>query len=120
MIQFDLSDVRHKNYLDVSLTRNARIWRETRHGILYWGPIDDRKDFEVVYKFALAFPIRSASLHASLNVAAADASGVLEVSIDRDRTWREVIHGNTTWPHGAPLDVSNWVPGARTIFVRAE
>jgi hypothetical protein len=119
VIQFDLNDDGHRNYLDVSLTRNAQIWKERRHGVLYWGPIDDRKDFEAVYKFSLSFPVRSASLHASLNVAAADARGVLEISSDRDRTWREVIRGSTTWPNSAPVDISKRVRGARTIFVRA-
>ena len=109
LIQFDLNDDRHKSYLDGSLTRNARIWSENRHGIRYWGPIDDRKDFEVVYKFALAFPVRSASLYASLSLDAADASGVLEVSTDRDRAWKAVIHGSTIWPYAAPVDISEWV-----------
>ncbi len=119
VIQFDLNDDRHKSYLDGSLTRNARIWSEKRHGIRYWGPIDDRKDFEVVYKFALAFPVRSASLYASLSLDAADASGVLEVSTDRDRAWKAVIHGSTIWPYAAPVNISEWVRGARTILVRA-
>jgi serine/threonine protein kinase len=116
---FDLNDSELQNYLDDHMTRNARLWEEKRHGIRYWGPVDDREPFDVVYKFSCEFPVCSASLYASLGVIEAGASGILEVSTDPRRGWKEVAHGTTEFPFGAPIDISEQVREARTIYVRA-
>ncbi len=114
-----MSDSLYERYVDWGLTRNAHYWLEKRHAIRYWGPIDPREPFEVVYKFAFNFPVRSASLFASINLCAEDSSGVLEVSSDRGSTWKEVVPESGTRRFGAPVDISQHVNGARLIYVRA-
>jgi len=118
-IAFDLSSDHHLRYLDTSLTKNARCWTEPDHDITYWGPIDDGEWFEVVYRFPFEFPVRAASLHASVNLAEAGAAGFLHVSTDPREGWTEVARQSTLFPGGGPFDVSEIVRGARQIYVRA-
>jgi hypothetical protein len=118
-ISFDLNDDWHERFLAASMTRNARIWEESRHGIRYWGPINDREWFDVVYRIPFDFPVRAASLYASLNVADADASGILEVSADPVAGWTRITSGTTMCPCGGPIDISKHARGARLIYVRA-
>jgi hypothetical protein len=119
VVRFDLNSDQHEDYLDRSFTRNAHIWEEERHGIRYWGPDDDRQPFEVVYRIPCGFPVHSAVLYASLTLAVADATGVLEVSSDPRKGWAEVTRGWTIFPSGGPVDISHLVRGASTIYVRA-
>jgi hypothetical protein len=72
-----------------------------------------------VYKFPLPFRIGSASLYASMNTHGPDARGILEVATDPQRGWTRVAEGITTCPGGGPMDISDLVRGARTIYVRA-
>ena len=85
------------------MTRNARIWEETRFGIRYWGPIDDRSEFAVVYRFPFDFPVRSASLFASLNLGEPRREWVLSRSRPIQHSagprWSE---DNNIYPHGGP------------------
>src|SRR5262249_31128576 len=90
-----------------------------RHGICYWGPIDDREVYHVVYRFDCSFPIRAASLYASLALAEAEARGILEVETDLRRGWREVGRGTIKYPEGGQIDISQAVAGSRVIYVRA-
>jgi serine/threonine protein kinase len=96
---FDLSDNRHRQFLVESLTRNAVLWEEKRHGIRYWGPIDGRKWFEVVYRFRFDHAVRAAALYASLYVIETDSQGVLEISTDPARGWKTVATGATAYPN---------------------
>jgi serine/threonine protein kinase len=115
---FDLSQNQFR-YLDNTLTKNARVWTESAHDVVYWGPVDDRECFEVVYKFPFDFAVQAASLHASLNLADADAFGRLEVSKDPRFGWSKVSEGTTMCPVGGPFDISHTIRGARQIYVRA-
>jgi hypothetical protein len=118
-IAFDLRDDEHRRYLDTSLTRNERIWHESDHEIPYWGPEADQEWFSVVYGFAFDFPVRAASLYASLNLADATAAGFLEVSTDPSRGWTEVTRERTLSQAGGLFDISDHVRGGRRILVRA-
>jgi serine/threonine protein kinase len=121
VVAFDLNTGQHDRYLDQSLTRNAKVWTEGRHGIRYWGPDDDHLKFEVVYRVPVDFPIRSASLFASLNPMDAEAKevAILEVSTNPMNGWSEVARGMSVYPHGGPIDVSEIVRGSRVVFIRA-
>ena len=118
-VMFDLNDKDQEQYLDTALKKNAKLWRETAHNIVYWGPIDDSKWFEVVYKIPFNFAVRAASLYASLHLAEPGAEGFLEVSSDPPRGWSKVTEGNTVCPGGGPYDISKIIRGARQIYVRA-
>jgi serine/threonine protein kinase len=115
---FDLRNDEHFRYLDARLTRNAHVWEEPDHEIAYWGPSDDSKWFEVVYRFPFSFPVRAASLYASVDLAEAGAAGFLEVSTDPGHGWTEVARQSTVRPVGGPFDISARVLGARQIYVR--
>jgi hypothetical protein len=116
---FDLRDAQYSQFGDWNLTRNAKIWTEDLHQIRYWGPIEDKEWFEVVYKFPFDFTVQAASLYASLNLVDGDARGFLEISTDRRQEWIELGHKPTLNPRGAPIDISASVRGARVIYVRA-
>jgi hypothetical protein len=120
VVAFDLS-TEEQPYLDKSLTQNAKIWDEDRHGIRYWGPIDDHLKFEVVYRIPFDFPVRAASLYASLTPVDDDAKqlAVLEVSTDAGKSWAEVARGGNEYPHGGPTDISDNVRESHVIYVRA-
>jgi serine/threonine protein kinase len=116
---FDLTDRQHENFLVRSLTKNARIWTEVRHDVKYWGPIDDTKPFQVAYQFRFDFPVKSASLYGSIHKVDTEAQAILEVSTGSDGPWFKVAEGMTLRPHGAPVDISQFVSGSREIYVRA-
>ena len=118
IVRFDLRDDEHYRLLERGLTRNARIWEEHRHGVEYWGPIDDKQWFEVVYSFEFGFPIRAACLFASLNTADTEACGALEVSTNH-RDWELIVQGQCLYPGAAQNDISKIVCGARRVYVRA-
>jgi len=118
-IRFDLSDDRHEQFLLKSAKVNARIWEEQRHGVRYWGPIDDKDWFKVVYRLDVGFPIGSASLRAPFDLYEADSQGILEVSSDPDQGWTPVVGGPSTNPRGGQIDVSEIVRGSRLVYVRA-
>jgi len=118
-ISFDLGSDHHLRYLDPSLTKNARVWIEPYHEIAYWGPKRDGEWFDVVYRFPFDFPVRAASLYASLNLAEAGAAGFLHVSTDPRQGWAEVARQSTLCRGGGALDISEIVRGARQIYVRA-
>ena len=118
-VKFDLNDNDHLQYLDTALTRNAKLWSEEAHNILYWGPSDDSDWFEVVYKIPFDFSVRAASLYASVEPVEIGAVGFLEVSTDPRHGWTHVAEGRTVCPVGGPYDISEIIRGARQIYVRA-
>jgi serine/threonine protein kinase len=118
VVSFDLSDdARHRLYLH--WTQNARMWKEDRNDVKYWREIDDRNWFIVVYRIPFEFPVRAASLYASLNTPSGDAQGFLEVSTDPSRFWAEVAQGSTTCPACGQVDISEIVRGSSVVYVRA-
>jgi serine/threonine-protein kinase len=122
VIRFDLcnrhKEIHEKHYVD-SLTRNALIFDETYFQVRYWRPIDERDWAEVVYRFEFDFPVRSASLYASVSLAASDSQGELQVTADASRGWTTVRQGHTAYPYSGHIPISAIVRGSRTIFVKA-
>jgi serine/threonine protein kinase len=118
-ISFDVNDDRHWQYLEKCLTTNAKLWTELAHDVAYWGPIDDSDWFEVVYKIPFDFPVRAASIYASLCLIEHTANGYLEVSTDPRQGWTTVARGNTSGVGGGPFDISEAIRGGRNIYVRA-
>jgi serine/threonine protein kinase len=122
-IAFDLRDINkvteNKHRVD-GLRQNAKIWDEPRHQMYYWGPEDDSKPFEVIYRFGdFGFPIRSAFLHAGILLEHPDSRGELQVTSDPAQGWFPVCGDDTTNPCIGLLSISKWVRGETMIYVKA-
>jgi serine/threonine protein kinase len=102
-----------------SLKVNAKVLFEPKYGIRYWCPDNANEWSEVVYRFSFDFPIRFASLYASIWLPDLDSLGELLVSPDPTLGWSLVSAGETYHPYGGNTDVSDQVRGSHTIFVKA-
>jgi hypothetical protein len=122
VIRFDLCDVHqgvHQRHHVPSLTRNATIFDEKWFSIRYWRPVDEREWAEVVYRFDFDFPVRWASLYASLSLPAADSQGEFQVTSDPSRGWTTVCRDGTYNPDRGPLPISQVVHGSQIIYIKA-
>jgi serine/threonine-protein kinase len=109
----------HEKHLVGKLTRNARIHPEPGIPIRYWRPIDPNDWAEVVYQFDLDRPVQSAFLRASLGLYALDSECELLVTTDPAEPWALVASSKSDRDFAHHFQISPWVCGARTIYVKA-
>jgi hypothetical protein len=97
------------------MNKNAQIFTEPLFRIRYWSPVDEREWAEIVYKFDFEFPIRSASVRATIIYHPPDAKGELLVAKNPSGPWSLVCREDTL----NRFPISEFVRGSRTICLKA-
>lgn len=105
-------------------TTNAKVYYEYSWSppTMYWAPISRYNWAEVVYKYDLAFSIESASVWAHLLALTwhdSTAQAYLDVS-PNGSDWTQVdVGANGGAIDTTPIDVTNYLAGSNTAYIRA-